>query len=196
MRNLTPYAAHALNESVESGPMGFVISFNAGSRNTSMSYTLAGVFDTFYEFANAVNNDIGISYASTTDFKDLGDLMEHVFSAMDIVDSDYSFWHGFKVKPGASGYHSESNMNCYLVADMLEKLFVNPRAIMTSKDPVQNSFDLKYISRSIERDPGKLAMYDDDEDDNEMYHKILRLLNWDKRKIDALITVSKIKNQF
>ena len=193
MRNLTPYAAHALNENVVSGPMGFVISFNAGSKYTAMSYTLAGVFDTFYEFAHAVNNDLGMSYESPADFKDFGDLMNHVFSAMDITDGDYSFWHGFKVKPGASGYHSESNMNCYLVADMLEKLFVNPRAIMTSKDVVQDSSNLIYISRSIERDPGKLAMY---EDDKEMYHKILRLLNWDKRKIDALITVSKIKNQF
>jgi len=67
---------------------------------------------------------------------------------------------------------------------------------MTSKDPVQNSFgsfDLKYISRSIERDPGKLAMY---EDDKEMYDKILMMLNWDKKKIDALMTVNRIKNQF
>ncbi len=193
MRNLTPYAAHSLNESVESGPMGFVISFNAGSKYTAMSYTLAGVFDTFYEFAHAVNNDLGISYESPADFKDFGDLMDHIFSAMDISDGDYSFWHGFKVKPGASGYHSESNMNCYLVADMLEKLFVNPRAIMTSKDVVQDSSNLIYISRSIERDPGKLAMY---EDDKEMYDKILSLLNWDKRKIDALMTVNRIKNQF
>jgi hypothetical protein len=39
----------------------------------------------------------------------------------------------------------------------------------------------------------KLAMY---EGDKEMYDKILRLLNWDKRKIDALMTVNRIKNQF
>jgi len=193
MRNLTPYAAHSLNENVVSGPMGFVISFNAGSNDTSMSYTLAGVFDTFYEFAHAVNNDLGFdSDTSPDDFKDFSELMDHVFSAIDITDGDYSFWHGFKVKPGASGYHSESNMNCYRVVDMLEKLFVNPRDIMTSKDVVHSS-NLIYISRSIERDPGKLAMY---EDDKEMYDKILRLLNWDKRKIDALMTVNRIKNQF
>jgi hypothetical protein len=76
---------------------------------------------------------------------------------------------------------------------MLEKLFVNPRDIMTSKGVAQDNTDLMYISRSIERDPGKLAMYDDDK---EMYDKILRLLNWDKRKIDALMTVNRIKNQF
>jgi hypothetical protein len=76
---------------------------------------------------------------------------------------------------------------------MLEKMFVNPRDIMTSKGVVHGNLDLSYISRSIERDPGKLAMY---EDDKEMYDKILRLLNWDKRKIDALMTVNRIKNQF
>ena len=76
---------------------------------------------------------------------------------------------------------------------MLEKMFVNPRDIMTSKGAVQNSYDLSYISRSIERDPEKLSMY---EDDQEMYAKIVRLLNWDKRKIDALMTVNRIKGQF
>ena len=193
MNNLTTYENYHLNESVESGPMGFVISFNAGSRDTSMSYTLAGVFDTFYDFAQRVSGDLIGDTSENREFKDFGDLMTQVFEAIEIREGDYSFWHGFVVKSGAEDYNSESNMNCYQVTDMLEKMFVNPRDIMTSKGAVQNSYDLSYISRSIERDPEKLSMY---EDDQEMYAKIVRLLNWDKRKIDALMTVNRIKGQF
>ena len=162
MNNLTPYENYHLNESVESGPMGFVISFNAGDTHVAMSYTLAGVFDTFYDFAQRVSGDL------------IGDTSENR-----------------EFKAGAEDYNSESNMNCYQVTDMLEKMFVNPRDIMTSKAVYE--YDLSYISRSIERDPEKLHMY---EDDQEMYAKIVRLLNWDKRKIDALITVNRIKGQF
>ena len=102
------------------------------------------------------------------------------------------FWHGFTIRPGADGYNSESNENCYEVSDMLEKLFVNPREIMMGKG-VNNSFNLKYLSRSIEKDPEKLLMY---EDDQEMYNSIIRLLNWDKKKLDAVLKVNRIKNQF
>jgi hypothetical protein len=76
---------------------------------------------------------------------------------------------------------------------MLEKLFANPKEIMLTKGPTQDSYDLRYISRSIERDPDKLLMY---EDDQEMYKKIVRLLNWDQKKLDAVLKVNRIKNQF
>ena len=190
MNNLTPYENYHLNESAESGPMGFVISFNAGDTHVAMSYTLAGVFNTFYDFAQRVNADLGFGDEKEK-FKNVEDLMSHVYEASETREGDYSFWHGFVVKPGAEDYNSESNMNCYQVTDMLEKMFVNPRDIMTSK--AVHEYDLSYITRSIERDPGKLLMY---EDDQEMYAKIVRLLNWDKRKIDALITVNRIKGQF
>jgi hypothetical protein len=196
MNNLTPYENYPLNESTENGPMGFVISFTAGNMDVAMGYTVAGIYDTFYEFARAVNGDLGFSDDDDDEpmeFMDFEDLMTHLFEAMEIRDGDYNFWHGFGIKPGADGYHSESNMNCYRVADMLEKLFVNPRDVMTSKGVMQNSFDLRYISRSIERDPDKLLMY---EDDQEMYKKIIRLLNWDKKKLDAILKVNRIKNQF
>ena len=193
MNNLTPYENYHLNESAESGPMGFVISFNAGSRELSMSYTLAGIYDTFYEFAQRVCDDLEFGEDNgPMEFKDVEDLMSYLFNSMEIRQGDYKFWHGFNIKPGANGYQAEFNENCYKVSDMLEKMFVNPRDIMTSK-AVQNSLDLSYITRSIERDPEKLLMY---EDDQEMYAKIVRLLNWDKRKIDALITVNRIKGQF
>jgi hypothetical protein len=76
---------------------------------------------------------------------------------------------------------------------MLEKLFANPKEIMMGKGPSQDSYNLRYISRSIEKDPEKLLMY---EDDQEMYKKIVRLLNWDKKKLDAVLKVNRIKNQF
>lgn len=190
MNNLTPYENYHLNESAESGPMGFVISFNAGDTHVAMSYTLAGVFNTFYDFAQRVNADLGFGDEKEK-FKNVEDLMSHVYEASETRERDYIFWHGFVVKSGAEDYNSESNMNCYQVTDMLEKMFVNPRDIMTSKAVYE--YDLSYISRSIERDPEKLHMY---EDDQEMYAKIVRLLNWDKRKIDALITVNRIKGQF
>ena len=194
MKNLTPYKSHVLNESSESGRLGFVISFSAGSRDLSMCYTLAGIYDTFYDFAQAVNEDLGFGDDDEpTVFKDFGELMDHVFEAMEIREGDYSFWHGFVVKPGADGYHSESNINCYRVQEMLDKLFVNPKEIMLTKGPSQDSYDLRYISRSIERDPDKLLMY---EDDQEMYKKIVRLLNWDQKKLDAVLKVNRIKNQF
>jgi hypothetical protein len=193
MNNLTPYERYPLNESADNGPMGFVISFTAGGRDLAMSYTLAGIYDTFYEFAQAVNEDLGFGDEDEpTEFKDFGELMDHVFEAMEVREGDYNFWHGFAVKSGASGYHSESNENCYRVADMLEKLFTNPKDIMLTKGPSQDSYDLRYISRSVERDPDKLFMYEDDE---EMYKKIIRLLNWDKKKLDAFLRVNRIKNQ-
>lgn len=191
MRNLNKYETYRVDESSQTGPMGFVISFTAGNRDSAMSYTLAGIYDTFYEFAHVVNSDIGFDNEEEEpmEFKDFAALMTHVFEAMEVRDGDYNFWHGFKIKPGAEGYHSESNLNCYRVADMLEKLFVNPKDIMLTQD----SYDLRYISRSIERDPDMLLMY---EDDQEMYMKIIRLLNWDKKKLDAVLKVNRIKNQF
>ena len=194
MNNLTQYESYLLNESAESGPMGFVISFTAGSRDLAMSYTVAGIYDTFYDFAQAVNEDLGFGDDDDDEpmeFKDVDDLMTHVFNAMEIGEADYQFWHGFTIKSGADGYHSESNENCYKVSDMLEKLFVNPKEIMMGS--VNNSFNIKYLARSIEKDPEKLLMY---EDDQEMYKKIIRLLNWDKKKLDAILKVNRIKNQF
>ena len=195
MNNLTQYESYLLNESAESGPMGFVISFTAGSRDLAMSYTLAGIYDTFYDFAQAVNEDLGFGdddEDEPTELKDVEDLMTGVFNAFEVREGDYGFWHGFSIRPGADGYNSESNENCYEVSDMLEKLFVNPREIMMGKG-VNNSFNLKYLSRSIEKDPEKLLMY---EDDQEMYNSIIRLLNWDKKKLDAVLKVNRIKNQF
>ena len=195
MRMIKTY--EQLHESKESGPMGFVLSFTAGSRDLAMSYTVAGIYDTFYDFAQAVNEDLGFGDDDEPmEFKDVEDLMDHIFQAMEIREGDYSFWHGFTIKSGADGYHSESNENCYRVADMLEKLFVNPRDIMTSKGVVQNSFDLRYLSRSVEKDPQKLFLYDDDKDRYGMYNKIVMLLNWDKKKLDAVLKVNRIKNQF
>jgi hypothetical protein len=194
MNNLTQYESYLLNESAESGPMGFVISFTAGSRDLAMSYTVAGIYDTFYDFAQAVNEDLGFGdddEDEPTEFKDVEELMTSVFNAMEIGEGDYQFWHGFSIRSGADGYHSESNENCYKVSDMLEKLFVNPKEIMMGS--VNNSFNIKYLARSIEKDPEKLLMY---EDDQEMYDSIIRLLNWDKKKLDAVLKVNRIKNQF
>lgn len=173
--------------------MGFVLSFTAGSRDLAMSYTVAGIYDTFYDFAQAVNEDLGFGDDDEPmEFKDVEDLMDHIFKAMEIREGDYSFWHGFTIKSGADGYHSESNENCYRVSDMLEKLFANPKEIMMGKD-VNNSFNIKYLAKSIEKDPDKLLMY---EDDQEMYDKIIKALRWDKKKLDAVLKVNRIKNQF
>ena len=191
MKNLNKYETYRLNENAESGPMGFVISFTAGSRDLAMSYTVAGIYDTFYDFAQAVNEDLGFGDNEPMEFKDVDDLMSHLFDAMEIREGDYNFWHGFKVKSGADGYHSESNENCYRVSDMLEKIFANPKETMMGS--VNNSFNIKYLSRSIEKDPEKLLMY---EDDQEMYDKIIKSLNWDKKKLDAILKVNQIKNQF
>lgn len=192
MNNLTPYERYPLNESSDNGPMGFVITFTVGGKELAMSYTVAGIYDTFYDFAQAVNEDLGFGDDDEpTEFKDFGELMDHVFEAMEVREGDYNFWHGFTIKSGASGYHSESNENCYRVADMLEKLFTNPKDIMLTKGPSQDSYDLRYISRSIERDPDKLLMYENDE---ETYKKIIRLLNWDKKKLDTITNVNRIKD--
>jgi hypothetical protein len=191
MRRIKTY--EQLHESKESGPMGFVLSFTAGSRDLAMSYTVAGIYDTFYDFAQAVNEDLGFGGDDEPmEFKDVEDLMDHIFQAMEIREGDYSFWHGFTIKSGADGYHSESNENCYRVSDMLEKLFANPKEIMMGKD-VNNSFNIKYLAKSIEKDPDKLLMY---EDDQEMYDKIIKALRWDKKKLDAVLKVNRIKNQF
>ena len=192
MNNLTPYENYPLNESAANGPMGFVISFTAGSRELAMSYTVAGIYDTFYDFAQAANEDLGFGDDDDPrEFKDVEDLMDHLFQVMEIREGDYGFWHGFTIKSGADGYHSESNENCYKVSDMLEKIFANPREIMTGS--VNNSFNIKYLAKSIEKDPDKLLMY---EDDQETYDKIIKALRWDKKKLDAVLKVNRIKNQF
>jgi hypothetical protein len=190
--NCVPVVEEDANADVS--PMGFVISFTIGSRELAMSYTLAGIYDTFYDFASEVNSDLGFEEdeEEPREFKDVEDLMDHIFEVMEIREGDYQFWHGFKIRSGASGYHSESNLNCYTVVDMLDKLFVNPKEIIMGKD-VNNSFNLSYLARSIENSPEKLLMY---EDDKEMYDKIVRLLNWDKKKLDAILKVNRIKNQF
>jgi hypothetical protein len=198
MNNLTPYEKYQLNESSEYGPMGFVLSFTVGSSEMAMSYTVAGIYDTFYDFAQAVNEDLGYGYDADNEqmeFNDVISLMDRLFEAMEVREGDYSFHHGFKIKSGAvEGYHSQSNSNCYDVVDMLEKLFVTPRKIIASKSKnLYNENDMTYIARSVERDPDKLSLYDGDD---EQYNKILKLLNWDKKKLDAIIRVNRIKNQF
>lgn len=194
MKNLAPYKSHVLNESSENSQLGFVLSFTAGNRDFLLNYTIAGVYSTFYEFATEANEDFGYNEDDEPmEFKDIDDLMSHVYDALEAREGDYQFWHGFKVKPGASGYYSESNINCYKVAEMLDKLFVNPKEIMLGKGKIMNSLDLSYLARSIENDPEKLLMY---EDDQEMYKKIVRLLNWDQKKLDAVLKINRIKNQF
>ena len=192
MNNLTPYESYLLNESVDiNGPMGFVLSFNSSSSNGDMmNYTVAGIYDTFYDFAQIVNGDLAFE-DDTIEFKNIEDLMDRVFDPTEGIYGDYEFWHGFRNKPGADGYHSESNLNCYRVQEMLDKLFVNPKNIMMGES--NNRFNHSYLARSVEKDPEKLLMY---EDDPEMYDEIVRLLNWDKRKLDAILKVNRIKNQF
>ena len=192
MNNLTPYESYLLNESVDiNGPMGFVLSFNLSSSNgDTMNYTGAGIYDTFYDFAQIVNGDLAF-VDDTTEFKNIEDLMDRAFDSMEGGNGDYEFWHGFRIKPGADGYNSESNLNCYRVQEMLDKLFVNPKNIMMRES--NNRFNHSYLARSVEKDPEKLLMY---EDDPEMYEEIVRLLNWDKRKLDAILKVNRIKNQF
>jgi hypothetical protein len=193
MNNLTPYESYLLNESVDNGPMGFVISLTMGNRELAMSYTVAGIYDTFYDFAHEVSKDFVYDEDGDepTVYKDFAELIDHIFDATE-TRGDHQFWHGFKVKPGASGYHSESNLNCYNVGEMLEKLFVRPKDIMMGKDS-DKRFDLSYLARSVEKDVDKLLIYEDDPD---MYKKIISLLNWDKKKLDAVLRVNRIKNQF
>ena len=155
-----------------------------------MNYTVAGIYDTFYDFAQIVNGDLAF-VDDTTEFKNIEDLMDRAFDSMEGGNGDYEFWHGFRIKPGADGYNSESNLNCYRVQEMLDKLFVNPKNIMMRES--NNRFNHSYLARSVEKDPEKLLMY---EDDPEMYEEIVRLLNWDKRKLDAILKVNRIKNQF
>jgi hypothetical protein len=189
-----PNCVPVVEESASSPePLGFVISFSAGNRDFLMNYTIAGIYDTFYEFASAVNEDIGYSDEDEPmEFKDVEDLMDHVYEAIESREGDWKFWHGFALKPGAKGYHSEENLNCYKVSEMLENLFVNPKDIIAGKE-IKNSLELSYLAKSVQNDPEKLLMY---EDNQEMYKKIVKLLNWDQKKLDAFLKVQRIKNQF
>jgi hypothetical protein len=159
------------------------------------SKAFAGIYNTFYDFAQAVNEDMGDGYDSEDgeDFTDVIALMDHVFEMQDVREGDYSFHHGFKIKSGAvEGYHSQSNSNCYDVVDMLEKLFVTPRKIMTSNSKnLYNENDMTYIARSVERDPARLSLYDGDD---EQYASIIKHTNWDQKRKDSLIKINTIKN--
>jgi len=180
MNNLTPYESYLLNESVDNGPMGFVISLTMGNRELAMSYTVAGIYDTFYDFAHEVSKDFVYDEDGDepTVYKDFAELIDHIFDATE-TRGDHQFWHGFKVKPGARGYHSESNLNCYNVGEMLEKLFVRPKDIMMGKDS-DKRFDLSYLARSVEKDVDKLLIYEDDPD---MYKKLLVFLTGTRRSL-------------
>lgn len=195
MNHIIPFG-QTLNESAKIDQMGFVLSFTAGSRDVAMSYTIAGIYNTFYDFAQAVNEDMGDGYSGEDgkDFTDVIALMDHVFEMQDVREGDYNFRHGFKIKSGAvEGYHSQSNANCYDVVDMLEKLFVTPRKIMKStSDNLYNENDITYISRSVERDPDKLSLYNDDD---EQYVSIIKNTNWEQKMKNGLIKINSIKNQ-
>jgi hypothetical protein len=198
MKNLTPYKSHALNESSEYTKMGFVLSITMGSRDMAFSYTIAGIYDTFYDFAIAVTQDIsGAVYdeddGDETVYKNVIELMDDIVEVNEANEVEWNFWHGFTLKPGADGYHSAENTNAYSVTTMLEKLFTNPKEIMTPSS--KNSYaDNMYLANSIKRDPSKLELYS--KENKEEYEKLVSMIGWDQKKLDAVLKVNRIKNQF
>ena len=192
MKHISHYDHMTLNEGTEFEPLGFVLSLTLGSRDIGMSYTIAGIYDTFYDFAVAVNEDLGTGeFDDFEGFKDINELVEHLYDAMEIREGIYNFWHGFKVRANAKpGYHTADNDNAYKVVGMLDGLFTNAQEIMMSKTKKNTENDESYIARSVERDPDKLELYDEKE-----YEKIVKMLNWDQKKLDAVLKVNRIKDQ-
>lgn len=191
---IVPNCVPVVEEAVasESGPMGFVFSFEGGNRDEVMSYTVIGVYDTFYDFALALYEDL--CFAGDADerdpFMDITEVADEILEVNEFREFDCKFWHGFDVKPGADGYASVSNLNAYEVTEKLDTFFTNSKQIMSREH--DGIGDLSYIANSILRDPEKLLLYDGKEE----YEEIVKLLKWDQKKIDAILKVNRIKNQF
>ena len=178
-----------------SGPMGFVFSFAGGGREALMSYTVAGVYDDFYEFAIAMQEDLCFSPRDEDDEDyvpplDIYAIADDILEANEFREFEWSFWHGLIPKPGARPYETVSNLNAYEVVEMLDKQFTNSKEIMSGKRHDEN--DLSYLANSISRNPEMLIQYEGEDE----YEKIVKELKWDKKKIDAVLKINRIKNQF
>lgn len=182
----------------ESGPMGFVFSFVGGNRDEVMTYTVAGVYDDFYDFAIAMQEDLCFSPRDEDDEDyvpplDIYAIAEDILEANEFREFEWSFWHGLIPKPGARPYESVKNLNAYKVMEMLDKQFVNSKEIMGGSDKKKHTEnDPSYIANSISRTPEMLSHYEGEGD----YEKIVKALKWDKKKIDAILKINRIKNQF
>lgn len=194
MRNLKPY--EQLNESIGSkGKMGFAMSITTWDREGCGAMMIMGVADTFYEFAAQIFEDMTGMDASEHG-EESPDLLKDVYTFMEEysrvteINSEYVFWSGLEPKSNTYVYDSEPLQNPAKVMVKLEKYFTNSRLVM-SKYPHGNEDDLSYIVNSVEKDPDKLELYDNDEQ-----KKIMKDSNWDKKKKSALLKYMRIKGQF
>jgi hypothetical protein len=184
-------------ESSKPSPMAFVLSIRMSGRDLLMSSTICGIYDTFYEFAEAVLEDFHPHFDDMDEedrsehIRDIDAVIDAIIEISEPDDIDWDFWHGFTPRPGISGYASSSNINPFEATRMLEKMLVNPEGIMLKRINTNSTENLTYIAKSIEIKPDYLSLYHDDE---KTMMEILKVINWDQKKKNAMMTYIKTRS--
>lgn len=199
MKNLRTYESltTGINEAVAPKKLGFAISILSWGVSDASHWLVIGVADTFHEFAESFMRDFAgmdpedleeeVGY--TQDIETLIDTYLSVTDNMDVSGSgfEYVFWSDLEPKSNSDVYDSISLDNPIKASVLLNKYFRNAGVVMS--EFVQGTENDDYIARSIENDPTKLHLYDE-----EMQKKIAKTLNWDKNKLDTIMNVNRIKD--
>lgn len=182
--------------SSKSQPTAFVLSIQMSGKDLSMCSTICGIYDTFYEFAEAVLEDFHPHFDEMDEedqaecISDINAVMDAIYNIQEPDELEWEFWHGFTPRSGASGYSSSGNLNPFEATRMLETVLVNPEAIMLKRGDANGVNDLTYIARSIEAKPEYLSLYIEDQ---KKMMEILKVINWDEKKKNAMMTYIKNK---
>lgn len=196
MKNLKPFGR--LNEAEGTKSQGFVLNIKTWDRMECTVYMIVGVADTFQDFAEHFFEDntgiIASEYVEDDPgfAKNIETLMENYKATLGDYDSniEYTFWSGITPKAIEGGaYDSQDLMNPARCSVLLDKYFTDAKVIMT-KFPQGNEEDMTYVAKSINNDPSLLELYDDKEQE-----AIIKMLNWDQKKKDAMLKYMRIKDQ-
>lgn len=195
MRNLKPFGE--LHEAEgDKEKQGFVLVLKTWDRKDCSTYMIVGVDETFKRFAmNFFEDNTGMIASEYEDenpefVKNIDTLMEAYSSTIDENNFEYQFWSGITPKPMKNWeYDAQDLMNPAKCSVLLDKYFTDAKLIMT-KYPQGNEEDMTYVAKSIDNDPSLLELYDDKEQE-----AIIKMLNWDQRKKEAMLKYMRIKGQ-
>ena len=195
MRNLKQFGE--LHEAeVEKTKQGFVLVLKTWGRLECMTYMIVGVTETFQQFAEHFFEDntgmIASEYMENDPGfgKNIETLMKAYSEAIDESNFEYQFWSGITPKPVKNWvYDAQDLMNPARCSVLLDKYFTDAKLVMT-KFFQGNEEDMTYVAKSIDNDPSLLELYDDKEQE-----AIIKMLNWDERKKNAMLKYMRIKDQ-
>jgi hypothetical protein len=191
---------YEINESSSSKKesLGFAISLVGVSwdRKDAGEYMILGINKTFFHFAQAVCEDLGLypddnGISEIKSFYDLENMVSNVF-----YSSMITFWSGLNPRGGAYAedeYHTESLYNPIKVVDTGKKIFSNFEEILRDF-PNGNAEDCSYIPKSIEADPEEMSRYANVDPKSLEYKALQTLASSTDRNIKAQLRLLNIKD--